>query len=115
MKSKLRIALICAVAICVAGVLWMAVASQRGQTKLTYSQFLERVRAGQVASVIVSWSNSGATQATCRLKDGSTARTVLPSDYRDAMVAMQDEKLSVEIQDSPPLSQVFLRATPFLC
>ena len=60
-------------------------------------------------------SNSGAIQAICRLKDGNAERTVLPSDYRDAMVAMQDKLVNVEIRDSSsgPLHLV-MNATPFL-
>lgn len=114
MNSKARIAIICAVLICVAGVLWMATASQRSLPTLTYSQFLEKVRTGQIASVIVMGSNSGAIQAICRLKDGRAMRTVLPSDYRDAMVAMQDKLVNVEIRDSSsgPL-RLFINATPF--
>ncbi len=114
MKSKTRIAIICSVMICLAGVLWMTAGSRRVQNKLTYSQFLEQVRAGRVVSVIVIGSNSGATQATCRLKDGTTVRTVLPSDYRDAVAAMQDKLVDVEIQDpsSGPL-RLFINTTPF--
>ena len=61
-------------------------------------------------------SNSGAIQAICRLKDGNAVRTVLPSDYRDAMVAMQDKLLvNVEIKDSSSGSlQLLIKATPFL-
>ena len=92
----------------------MATVSQRSQTKLTYSQFLEQVRAGQVASVIVVGSNSGAIQATGRLKNGNTVRTVLPPAYRDAMVVMQDNSVNVEIRDSSsgPL-RLLMNATPF--
>jgi ATP-dependent Zn protease len=81
---------------------------------VTYSQFLERVRTGQIASVILMGSNSGATEAICRLKDGNAVRTVLPSNYRDALVAMQDNQVNVEIRDSAsgPL-QLFLKASPF--
>ena len=115
MKSNTKIASICAVVICLAAVWWTATRKDRGQTTLTYSQFLERVRAGQVASVIVIGSNSGANDATCRLKDGSITRTVLPSDYRDAMIAMQDKLVNVEIRDSSSGSlQLLMRATPFL-
>src|ERR1019366_942572 len=115
MNSKATIAIICAVLISVAGVLWIATTSQRSLTALTYSQFLEKVRTGQVASVIVMGSNSGAIQAICRLKDGNAVRTVLPSDYRDAMVAMQDKLVNVEIRESSsgPL-QLIMNATPFL-
>ena len=115
MNSKAKLAIICAVLISVAGILWMATTSQRALTTLTYSQFLEKVRTGQIASVIVMGSNAGAIQAICRLKDGNAERTVLPSDYRDAMVAMQDKLVNVEIRDSSsgPL-QLLLNATPFL-
>jgi|ERR1039458_4781184 ATP-dependent Zn protease len=115
MNSKARIAIICAVLICVAGVLWMATARHRSLTTLTYSQFLEKVRTGQIANVIVMGSDSGAIQAICRLKDGNAVRTVLPSDYRDAMVAMQDKLVNVEIRDSSsgPL-RLFISAMPFL-
>src|SRR5712692_956734 len=114
MNSKTKIAIFCAVLMCVAGVLWMAAAGQRSLTTLTYSQFLERVRTGQISSVIVMDSNSGAIQAICRLKDGNAVRTVLPSDYRDAMVAMQDKLVNVEIRDSSsgPL-QLLAKASPF--
>ena len=42
-------------------------------------------------------------------------RTVLPSDYRDALVAMQDKLVNIEIQDSSsgPLRPI-LNAAPFL-
>jgi ATP-dependent Zn protease len=114
MKSKVKIAIVCAVAICLAGVLWTT-GSRRGLTKLTYSEFLEQVRAGQIASVTVIGNNSGATEATCHFKDGNTVRTVLPSDYTDAMVAMQDKLVNIEIQDSSsgPLRPI-VNAVPFL-
>ena len=113
MNSK-AVATICAVLVCVAGVLWMATAGQRSLTTLSYSQFLEKVRTEQIASVIVMGSNSGAIQAICRLKDGNAVRTVLPSDYRDAMVAMQDKLVNVEIRDSSSGSlRLLMKATPF--
>jgi ATP-dependent Zn protease len=115
MNSKAKLAIVCTVLISVAGVLWMAKTSQRSLNTLTYSQFLEKVRTGQIASVIVMGGNSGAIQAICRLKNGNAERTVLPSDYRDAMMAMQDKLVDVEIRDSSsePL-QLVLNATPFL-
>lgn len=113
MKSKARIAIVCAIVIFLAGVMWTT-ASRSGPKTLTYSQFLEQVRGGQVAGVILTGSNSGATQATCRLKNGSTVRTVLPSDYKDALMTMQDKRVDIEIRDSSsgPL-QFFINATPF--
>ena len=99
MNSKTKIAMICAALVCVAGILWMAVAGQRPAT-LTYSQFLQQVRTGQVVNVVIRDSNSGAAQATCRLKNGNTALTVLPSDYRDVMAEMQEKAVDVEIRNS---------------
>jgi cell division protease FtsH len=114
MKSKAKIAIVCAVVICLAGVLWTS-GTQSSRTKLTYSEFLEQVRAGQIAGVTIHGSNAGATEATCHLKDGNTVRTVLPSDYRDAMAAMQDKLVNIEIQDSTsgPLRPI-VNAAPFL-
>jgi cell division protease FtsH len=113
MKSKLTIAIVCAVVLLLAALLW--VTSHPTLKTLTYSQFLEQVRMGRVASVIITGSSSGATPATCRLKDGNTMRTVLPLDYRDAMAAMQDKMINIEIRDasSAPL-RYFANATPFL-
>jgi cell division protease FtsH len=114
-RSKAAIAIIRAVAVCLAGVVWMAEGNRRGQTKLIYSQFLEQVRTRQVASVIVMGGNSGATQATGSLKDGKTVRTVLPSDYRDAVAAMQDSGVNIEIRDSSSgLLRIIINVTPFL-
>jgi ATP-dependent Zn protease len=114
MKSKASIAIICVVVISLAGILWTT-GSRRGLTKLTYSEFMEQVRGGQIVSVTIIGSNSGATEATCHSKDGKAMRTVLPSDYRDALVAMQDELVNIEIQDS--LSgprRAMVNAAPFL-
>jgi ATP-dependent Zn protease len=113
--SKPKIVIIGAVLMCAAGLLWLATASQGSLATLTYSQFLEEVRTGQVASVIVFGSNSGAIQATCKLKDGRTVRTVLPSDHKDTLITMQDKLVNIEIRDSSsgPL-RLFMNATPFL-
>ncbi|MBI3683888.1 MAG: hypothetical protein HY235_26230 [Acidobacteria bacterium] len=64
--------------------------------------------------MVVIGGNSGAIPAICRLKGGNTVRTVLPSDYRDAMVEMQDKAVNVEIRESSsgPL-RLFINATPF--
>lgn len=58
---------------------------------LTYSQFLEKVRTGQNAE-----------------------QTVLPSDYRDAMAAMQDKLVNIEIRDSSSGPLQLLYYSPFI-
>lgn len=115
MNWRANLAIVCAVLISAAGVLWMVPGRQRSLQTLTYSQFLEKVRTGQIASVTVMGGNSGAVDVICRLKDGNAARTVLPADYRDAVAVMQDKLVDIEIRDasSGPLALVW-HATPFL-
>lgn len=101
--------------ICLAGVLWTATASQRSVAALIYSQFLKKVRTGQIANIIVMGGNSGALEAICRLTDGHGARTVLPSDYRDTMLVMRDKLVNVEIRDSSfGPRRPFINAVPCL-
>ena len=92
--------MICTALVFAAGFFWMATAKEHSLTTLTYSQFLDQVRMGRVVSVVVLDSNSGAAQATCRLKNGNTVSTVLPSNYRDIMVEMQEEAVNIEIRNA---------------
>jgi hypothetical protein len=65
--------------------------------------------------VIILGTNSGAVTAICRLADGGTVRTVLPADYRDALHALQDKQVNIEIRDSStePL-RLLINMTPFI-
>jgi len=116
MSSTPKIAFVCVALACVAVVLWMANTRQRDALiTYTYSQFLDQVHSGQVASVTVMGSNSGAIEATYRLKGGEFARTVLPSDYKDALRAMQDKLVNIEIRDSSSEPRrLLVNAAPFL-
>jgi cell division protease FtsH len=102
-----------AVLLGVAAILWVTAAKQNNLPGLTYSQFIEKVQTGQVASVTVMGANSGAVEAICRLKDGKAVRTVLPQEYRDALIAMQDSSVEIEIREASGLVMV-QRAAPFL-
>lgn len=115
MASRGKVAITCAALICLAVVLRIATTGQRSLTTYTYSQFLDQVHRSQIAGVVIIASKSGAVEATCRLKDGKAARTVLPSDYRDALLAMQDKLVNIEIRDpsAGPL-RLLMNATPFL-
>jgi cell division protease FtsH len=114
MKAHARIVVICVALVSLAVVLWMASGQTRAQTKVTYSEFLQQVRSGQVARATIV-AKSGASLATYRLKDGRIERTVLPRDYRDALAAMQEEMVNIEIQDpSSGLKALLTNATPFL-
>ena len=107
--------LVCAVLLCMAIGLWLATAGRRSADTLTYSQFLQEVRAGRVASVIIQGSNAWALHAAGSTQDGQTVRTVLPADYQDALRAMEEKQINIEIRDSfsEPL-QLLRNVTPFL-
>lgn len=73
------------------------------------------MQSGRVAGVVIFADGPGAAEASCRLTDGSSMRTVLPADYRDALATMQQHAVNVEIRDSAaaPL-RLLLNASPFL-
>ena len=95
------------------GAVWVAGSRDHSPT-ISYSQFLDQVRAGQVLGVVVLADDSGATPATVRLRDGSVTKTVLPQDYRDALSAMQSQSVNIEIRDVSSLpARMAMKATPF--
>jgi hypothetical protein len=111
-----KAAIAAATSVIVAATIWIAAEKGRGaEPRLTYSQFLASVQSGQVASVTIIGSNSGAARADGRLKDGSTVRTVLPSNYQDVLRAIEEQSVNIEIRDlsSDPL-RLLLNTTPFL-
>lgn len=69
-----------------------------------YSEFLNEVRAGEVQRVTIEGH-----QAAIVLKDGTTAKTVLPADYKYALSVLQDKRVEVEIKESS-----IMNAAPFL-
>jgi ATP-dependent Zn protease len=107
-----------AVAVCLAGVLWTM--SRQGRPELsgsplTYSQFIHAVRSGEVDRVIVFENVQGIPHANSHSKDGRSLHTMLPSDYRDALVAIEEAHASVEIRDSSwDIPRILSRTGPFL-
>ena len=115
MSSNGRTAVFWVVLILVGATLWMVVTGRHAKPTMTYSQFLASVESGKVAGVTIVASNSGAASATGRLTDGSTVRTLLPSNYGDALRVMREKEVSIEIRDftSDPV-RLLINATPFL-
>ena len=114
MRFKM-IAILSVVLISLAAALWFAKERGRDRAYSSYSEFLRQVRAGQVTSVIIDASKSRASRATGRLKDGGIMQSVLPADYRDAIAAMQDKLVDIEIRDaSSGWLPLLGNATPFL-
>jgi cell division protease FtsH len=106
------------VLVAVAALLWAVVhngPSGPNPVKATYSQFLQQVQAGQVSKATIEAAQSGANSVTYSLKNGSRIGSVLPHDYRDALEAMQQKMVDVEIRDaSTQWPRVAANASPFL-
>jgi len=114
-KTKITTALLAAALLCAAILIWTSAGSHAGQSTISYSQFLQQVEGGQVAEVKISAGDSAADAAKIRLKDGHTAKTVLPGDYSVALAAMQQRMVNVEIQDaSASPMRLVINAGPFL-
>jgi cell division protease FtsH len=114
-KIKIAMALLAAALLYAVILIWTNAGQHGGQSTISYSQFLQQVEAGRVAEVKISAGNSGADGARVRLKDGTTAQTVLPADYSVALAAMQQRMVNVEIQDAGVNSMsLALNAIPFL-
>jgi len=103
------------VLIAVAALMWAVVWNGPNPAKATYSQFLQQVQAGQVSKATIVSSQKGASPVTYSLKDGSRVNSMLPSDYRDAIEAMQQKMVDIEIRDSSSQwLRVLANASPFL-
>jgi cell division protease FtsH len=115
MNSKAKSVVFWVVLIGVAVLICAVLQSNPNSAKATYSQFLQQVESGQVSKAIIVADHSGANPVTYSLKDGSQARTVVPSDYRAALEAMQQKMVNIEIRDaSSQWIRVLLNASPFL-
>jgi ATP-dependent Zn protease len=114
MKPKETRLYLSLVAIAAAAVLlWVGTRGTSSLPGASYSQFLQEVRSGKVDAVTIVGNN--AIPATYRLKHGRTERTVLPSDYRDALAAMQDGSVDINIQESSWVAlRPLVNAIPFL-
>jgi len=115
MNTKAKSIVFFGVLIGVAALLWGVVRNEANPAQVTYSQFLEQVQAGQVSKAVVAAAPTGANAVTYNLKDGSQAHTMVPSDYRDVLEAMQQKMVNIEIRDaSTQWIRVLLNASPFL-
>jgi ATP-dependent Zn protease len=111
-KQKMTTFIVVLITVLIA-VATVATTNRPAEAKLTYSQFLEQVTAGNIAKVEVS-SNAGVYPSVMHLKNGQTARTVLPPDIRDPLRIMQDKQVNVEIRDSSGTRRSLTNAIPFL-
>lgn len=71
------------------------------ETAVSYTRFLEHVRAGEVASAAIT-ANSGAAPVRAALRQGGSIRSTLPGDYQAALVLMHERGVNVEIVTPGP-------------
>jgi cell division protease FtsH len=115
MNTKAKSIVFWVVLIGVAALLWAVIQNKPNPAKATYSEFLQQVQSGQVSKATIVAAHTGANPVTYSLKNGSQARSVLPGDYRDALEAMRQKMVDIEIQDaSSQWVRVFSNAAPFL-
>ena len=108
---KLKILAACVALVACSALAWFGASERDPQaTKITYTRFLEQVRAGEVTAVVIS-SRNGAAPVRAQLRDGRTASSVLPADYGQAMHLMQERNINIDIE-APGASLV--NAIPFL-
>jgi cell division protease FtsH len=88
--------------------------TDRSRTKATYSEFLQQVQAGEVSKATIAVAATGANPVTYRLKSGSEWLTIIPKNYQDALAAMQNKLVNVEIRDAQSQrTRMLMNATPF--
>lgn len=115
MISKTKAIVFLAVLIGVIGLVWATAQNEPNSAKATYSQFLRQVQSGEVNRATIVADHGAANPVTYRLKDGALMRAVLPPDYRDALEAMQQKMVDIEIRDaSSQWPRVLANSAPFL-
>jgi cell division protease FtsH len=100
--------------LCTAILLWRVVqtGSAPKPAQLTYSDFYEKVKAGQVKSVVVS----NAIEVEGELRSGEPLLTTLPPDYPPIIDAMQEAGVKVTFKASatPAWLSFLINASPFI-
>jgi ATP-dependent Zn protease len=117
MKLKTRSVVFFAVLIVVVASMALIVGDRTdgSKTKATYSEFLRQIQAGEVSKATIAVAETGANPVTYRLKSGSEWLTIIPRNYQDALAAMQNKLVNVEIRDAQSQRvRILANASPFL-
>ena len=114
MSQRARTIAFWTVLLAVAALLFAAVGNRPAPLKATYSQFLQQVQSGEVLKATIDSARHGANPVHYSLRDGAHLESVLPSDYRDALDAMQQKLVNVEIEAGPQWPRFIANSAPFL-
>jgi cell division protease FtsH len=95
MNSTLKSLLFWVVLIVIAALIWNFSTFQKGEEKILFTDFLQKVDAGQVASVTFTGNEIVATPKTTTLEDTGRAagwRTYMPPNYGEGLYTVLKEK-----------------------
>ncbi|MCS6952367.1 MAG: ATP-dependent zinc metalloprotease FtsH [Bryobacterales bacterium] len=112
-NSNVKTAILWAVLICVAVLLWVVVRTgkARPEIPITFSRFLTDVEAGKVESVTIAGSEVRGVY-----KDKTGLRTLIPVNYPDVYKLLREKNVEVEIKEasSSHWVSILINAIPFL-
>ena len=99
--------------LCTAILLWRVIqtGSAAGERPLTYSEFYQEVKAGNVRSVTIAGN-----QVTGKLRGDEKLRTTIPSDYPGIIDVLQEAGVAIEVKESstPAWLSFLINASPFI-
>ena len=99
--------------LCTAILLWRVIqtGSAAGVELLTYSEFYQEVKAGNVRSVTIAGN-----QITGKLRGDEDLRTTIPSDYPGIIDVLQEAGVAIEVKESntPAWLSFLINASPFI-
>ncbi len=112
-NSNVKTAILWAVLICVAVLLWIVVRTgkARPEIPITFSRFLTDVEAGKVESVTIA-----GTEVRGVYKDKTGLRTLIPVNYPDVYKLLREKNVEVEIKEagSSHWVSILINAIPFI-
>ena len=113
MNSRVKTAVFWVVMLCTAILLWRVIqtGSAAGVELLTYSEFYQEVKAGNVRSVTIAGN-----QITGKLRGDEDLRTTIPSDYPGIIDVLQEAGVAIEVKESntPAWLSFLINASPFI-
>ncbi len=113
MNSTVKTAVFWVVMLCTAILLWRVIqtGSAAGERPLTYSEFYQEVKAGNVRSVTIAGN-----QVTGKLRGDEKLRTTIPSDYPGIIDVLQEAGVAIEVKESstPAWLSFLINASPFI-
>ena len=114
MNSTVKTAIFWVIMLCSAIFLWKVVQTDGAvrERQVSYSEFRQNVKNGQVDNVIISDRN----HVSAELIGGDKIKTTIPSDYPRIIELIEDSGATIEVEDSstPTWFAVLINMSPFI-